>query len=291
MLACFAMPLGLLAQPEFYSPYNPPNQQQAKIGERSAKLKLNLSLDRLSYLVGEAARVTMRITNPTREHLEVFAPFIGRTTELWLYVWGDLDRFGMDHWNPLPLDYWAPMEASWMAPTIVMAPSQTMNRVLMLGGSGGFEPAGLPLPDPGRYRMSFCYFRQGNCAGTEFVVAAAQLLTFVDAANADGRFLHALVLQRKLGGQYIAVTLQERPSAAFETGPGGEIEPRMGPYIRVAEVAGPVSQLGLNVNPDNTLLVQWMESDKPKAICLSKDRSQIKACEGRWPLQPPLPIQ
>ena len=139
--------------------------------------------------------------------------------------------------------------------------------------------------------MSYCYFRQGNCAHTEFVVAAAQLLTSVGAANAEGKFLHALVLQRKLAGQYIAVTLRAVHSAAFEAGPGGEIEPRMGPYIRVAEVAGPVSQLGLTVNPDDTLRVQWMESDKPKALCLIKDRSQIKPCEGRWPLLPPLPIQ
>src|ERR1700753_344911 len=73
-----------------------PDARHQQIFVNGLQVKLNVTLDRQTYLPGESVWVTISATNPLTTGIEIFDPQI--STGLDLDRWGDSEQTGTLHW-------------------------------------------------------------------------------------------------------------------------------------------------------------------------------------------------
>jgi hypothetical protein len=286
------------------TPSGPPPTPQEIAGFRqaftaSSIVKLQLTLDRREYFVGEAPRVTVAAFNPTQGSLLVLNPFDIRGACLDLSQRSEKDG---EWWSMVPEGTCDSVAVR--APTLALGPGERVEKDLPSAESS-LKPRSAPNV-AGRYRMSLCYRnRLASCAHAEFTVvvpifrgSAAVMLaepnrvtnprTGVETQYA--RYIHAFLLEYD-GKRYVGLARKERGpdlylkmDHALDNGSATQIAG----FDRIAEAGMDASSLQLEADAQENITVTWNESGQTRSYCISSDRARIESCKAG--LVPPVQI-
>lgn len=241
----------------------------------SEKARLQVTLDRQQYLAGEAIRGTRAMFNPTREPLLVLDPFDSRAGCL------DLKRLDMDvprFWHPWNEPPKCPGGLAG-APTMTLAVGQKIEHAIPSAFAGPYSA--------GSYRLAFCFHHsQASCVHVDFTVADPVFrgLAVVQLMPREGAthrgYVHAYLLEwgRK---RYIGVTGSGEGTdvdAPLDQPLSGRYRIGLGLYDRVAEATLDAQNLQIAADADENLIVTWTEGSRTTSVCVTKDRTHIKAC-------------
>jgi len=225
------------------------------------------------YLPGEVAKITVSVKNPTTEVLEVLSPF-------WADGAGfDLFQKGTARAQQLQLEY-APVSPdphfefppNPLGPTIQVLPGQVVTKTIRSDESTPqddpvISPGVVPL-EPGQYRLHYSYDMRANA---DFVVKRPVLEQFAKldlyqekVTDEEGteylntRRIYGLVLVLD-GKRQIMRTIHawHDERSAGELGEEFSAAVAFSPYERIAEVAGPVTALRLEKQPDGQIKFLW----------------------------------
>jgi len=265
----------------------------AMLGDNTRKLTCTLRLDREVYLAGETATAYATLTNPTHELLEVYDPLVhGGLNLLRLATKRELQEPGLPagpyrYVSPHPNEGWrgrfvwsealaAELKSVWLKPgearTLeIRSIDPWPGTEHSSWGSGG----GVPTTS-GEYQLWFNYCWDARAAFRVIQpvfrsLAAIRLnepLQLYDSTVRgvveSPRYLYALELQ--IDGTSIIVARQrdslldhavrEAPGQVFREGAIGVFSP----FHRVAEVKGPVANLGIRRVDEATFEVVWTET-------------------------------
>jgi len=228
------------------------------------KAVTTLRLDRDAYFPGEIATLTITVTNPTNEPLEIPAPFEPTSS--------GIDLMGKDtpQARELGVEYWylAPHRFSDF-PTrldtgsIVLHPAVRLERTVRsdekhFGYYRWFGHRGAVPATPGEYRVEFSYdtrvhvdFRVVQPEMTQFVAAPLPALGGTDREAPRG-YMHAFVLA--FGGRYAICRNVQATALNPELFRGyyGDLAP----LERVGEMDEPVTALRVRLEGEGAV-VEW----------------------------------
>jgi hypothetical protein len=266
-------------------PANPTSSQRERIAsknsllERTRRLKVSISLDRPTYLLGENIRIQITIQNPTALPLEVLAPFHCATGGINAYWLRD------KQWQELLPE---PFEFGTLAdepPVALIGGWQQLERSFESSDRLGCNPALVQPHFPGLYRIQYSY----GGPQIEFRVLEARLrdLVIVPLARSevavDDRTGEALLdpqtgkrveYRREVriavlvaaGTYYLVVTkfggiVDGSVRLAKDQLLGFTVGSYLYPFVRIAESSEPILSPTASVDDAENLLLRWSTPD------------------------------
>jgi hypothetical protein len=251
-----------------------------------SKLRVRLSLDHEIYMPGELATVTIGVTNPTVEPLQVPDPFNKLSGGL------DLMRRVIPAGNGPDLVYMSPHPYSGMPnrddglPNVPINPGQTLTKSYRSDAPLFLNQPALPgdtMPrTPGEYLIVHSYDPR---AGADFEVVrpkieALQSLRLPDeivpGQAAHTHVVHVFVLANGEDQRFLFRTLgQWETGSRFVTPLGSQLADfdidTLAPYLRVAALDGPIRNLRLELGQTGNIIVHWTQGDDQKSLVLEPE--------------------
>ena len=271
------LPIGLLVASVWIcgQQTTPSNQASDSQAESNVDLlNITMTMDRPTYLAGEAAQVTLTITNPSANALIVWKPFTAESGCIDLLKKGDngFRNVGED----LPCDN---LGLYGNFPTLTLAAGETRTNVLNsydpmfdLGISVMYR-GGVP-EEPGTYALQYTWTPKSR---VEFTVVMPSLDAYTAARLPDltttdpqtgqttksPQYVNVVAL-RSIGETYICVeqSVRTKPMAPPRT-PGqlsvSEL-PAIMPFKRIATSDNPVVSISASADSFGNLSIQWTDT-------------------------------
>ena len=242
-------------------------QSPGILSSNTGQLNVQIALDRTAYFPGEAAVVTITVTNPTSGPLQVLTPFSNGTGCLVTYnqpAGGTPSPYGADNTC-------AGLPAA--VPTTVLAAGERVQTQLNpCCDMFDFGGDGVDIPEtPGTYSVNYLY---SSSVGAPFSVVvphldAAAVVQMADVSSIDptgGRtvqqhsYVHLMAL-RSGNQSYICATISPvaggQPVSADANGNFSSGEGR---YRRIATSQNPVVAISGTTDGAGNLRIQWQDS-------------------------------
>jgi len=242
-----------------------PNILSANTGQ----LNVQMALDQSAYFPGEAAAVTITITNPSASALQVMQPFNNSTGCLVVYVQppsGPPSPTSPDtNCNPFSDPYGVAAEI----PTTIMSPGQQLQAAFN-SYAPPFGPAiSLPLA-AGSYSLNYFAY---SLAQIPFSVVAPHLDASGNVQLADESYVDPttgatvqspsfaiLMALRSNGASYICVSTVPTATTTVVTDASGNLSGNPAPYKRIASGPNPVVSISGTTDGAGNLTIQWQDS-------------------------------
>jgi len=252
-----------------------------------SKLRTRLSLDHEIYMPGELATVTIRVTNPTDQPLQVPDPFdkFSGGLDLMRTVAPAGNGSGLAYVSPHP--YSARPNGDDSLPRLFINPGQTLTKSyrtdtpLFLNQSA--LPGGTIPRKPGKYTIFYSY---DPSDGVDFEVInpkleALQSLRLPDEVvpgqdRVRTHLVHVFVLARGDDQRFLFRTLgQWDTDYRFVTPIGSPLADfdldTLSPYRRAATLDGPIRNLRLELGPKGSIIAHWTQGDDSKSLVLEPE--------------------
>lgn len=237
------------------------------LSENTGRLNVQMTLDRSTYFPGEAAVVTITVTNPTSGPLQVLAPFTNNTGCLVTYnqpAGGPPSPYGADTvCDGLPI---AAHE------TVIAAGAQVQIQLNGCCEMFDFGGSGVDIPEaPGTYSINYFYAGSGSAPFSVVVphLDAAGVVQMSDLSYTDPTtgetvdqpsYMHLFAL-RSGNQSYICVTVSpvanDLPTSPDVNGNYTSGEPQ---YKRIATSQNPVVAISGTTDGAGNLAIQWQDS-------------------------------
>ena len=267
-----------------------PNAHVQQVHANTGLIRVEVTLDRDIYLRGEVMHLTMTVSNPTSETLEVFDP----AATVWDFLhWGSRSLSPFANWEQLQGEPPSDQDPNWSASTVWLLPGQRIERQVIGRGPAVGDGA---LQQSDRFMVYYGYLDWLSHAGQAAfrvvqprVVAASPVRLQNLKQQSDGstgdvketpRYTYGAVLEANQK-RYIVVSrnwtsapdLRLVTGAKLDTGIAGYLEP----YDRVAEVSREVQSVSLEANSDDNVVVHWVdESGARNSVFLDKSHAVIR---------------
>ena len=262
----------------------PPPALEGVVGN-SKKLVVTMWLDRDTYFVGEALRLSMKAVNPTAQIMEVFDPFECFCSLIEMV--GGRGGFA-------PLEPHSRMEfgPGWSGPTVWLGPNQELHYASQSREKfREFQPQ---ARGPGDYRLHLEAWAPANAdytvvrpvtehlASAEISEGEAPLQQGSKATYRYRRYVYAAIL-RWQSERFLAVTdesttIPPLELAAFEA-ETGEKAALAGPFIRVRQITEPIAELQATANREDTVELRWRSASGTWSNLTLPDRGRKSAYE------------
>lgn len=239
-----------------------------QLAANTSRLQIQVALDRPAYFPGEAAIVTVTVTNPTSGPLQVMVPFSATTGCMEIATQapdGSLSPVGADRCPPF---------AGSSYPVTVMAAGEQRQLALSSYANRfdlGVESIPLPLVS-GSYVVTYGY---GTSATAPFAVvvphleaqASAQVQDESSTDPATGAtltgpsYIHAFAL-RYNNQSYLCVSVSpDGSSGAVNADPSGNFLGSNGLWLkRIGVSANPVVAISETADSSGNITLQWQDS-------------------------------
>lgn len=248
------------------------SQSPPILSGNTSELNVQMSLDQTNYLLGEAATLTITVTNPTSSSLQVMQPFSAKTGCLAVYgnpAGGPTAPLGTDSsCNP----FTDPGGLAVATPTIVMTPGQQVQTTLASYGPmfDGASPA-IEMPNrPGSYLVAYLAYK-GVAAPFSIEVPTVDTsntvplgsVSYIDPTTgntAQAAYYAQLLALRSNGVSYICVSALPTASTTVSVDSNGNLSGNPGPFRRIASSANQVVSLSGTTDGAGNITVQWQDS-------------------------------
>ncbi len=284
-------------------PNPPPSAHHKEVFWNAMKLRLELTLDRTSYLRGETLWAYTAVWNPTTEPLEVFTP--RSQTGLGLLHWADRFNTGTEGWEPATPDNFDQAEVNWEAPTITLGPGQRIEHRFIPhlfpcpGCERRFAVYGPTDELSPRYLLRYCCAGlPPTCAEAEYSVVDAAVVQVgsvklkrtadvTDPATGETKhyplYAYGMILQ---SGQTRYITLSRRTAGGADLPIGtneklGLLLNYVTPYDRLAEGASDAADLKIVEDAAENITVSWRQNFRTVDSLTCWDNRSAKVDKNR----------
>lgn len=269
---------------------NPPTDEHRRlILENTRKVKLGLAIEPIANFAGEAPRLTLSVRNPTNEPLQVLDPFAAASRRLELDQWGDTNKDGFNHWEPLESYGIQDLPIPWDAPTLTLAPGQKLERQTLWGADrcivcAGFDSLGMPPSEPGTYKLEYCAGGSGSpCAVVGFSISTPleRESATVQLPGPDAKYAQSLIIQVRYQYFVVVVRPELEKKDQFQKKSGGSYGESIWttPIDRITQVTANARDLRMTADPVGTVRIEWQDDGVAHAYCLDRARSSIRSCD------------
>jgi hypothetical protein len=256
--------------------------------------QMAVSLDRSEYFPGEAARITILISNPGPSTLKILEPFTAGTGEMSLY---QNDGKGWYHTGEQGARVGTFLSA---LPTRLISSSEKIEQTFRsdkprFGTDPSFAYPQVPMPfEPGRYSIGYSYASHTRPIFT-IVPAIIEKIVYVPlqkpltygppdkpkqiprevslAVLSDGKGLHYVVIS--CSGHHLNHDALQYPMGRM-VGNAAILGP-LAPYIRLGSSTASILSLDGVADAEENVTVTWSTSDGHRTtVAVSEDRESIK---------------
>jgi uncharacterized repeat protein (TIGR02543 family) len=226
------------------------------------RLKVQVAMDRSVYFPSEAALVTITVSNPTADPLQVFTPFLASTGCLEVAP-GDQDGV-------------CNSQATANTPTTIMQPGEERRITLnsydhQFGTEVDAMPGGGAPRQSGQYRLIYDYT---NASQPRFQVVrprleAAAMVRVADITDTDetGKpiqfpgFMHVFAVEWQ-GQSFICVTRESsRMNSPVRADALGNLDDAPEIFTRIATSTNPVDSMAATADAAGNLTIHWQDSE------------------------------
>ncbi len=265
---------------------DPRQTRYDKIMEDSSSVDLTMRMDRLEYLPGEGATVSIIVKNNTNEVLEILRPF----SDLNYFTPYKINASGK-RIDLMPEPYVSARPSDPSGTVVLSVPNLDIKTVTLFPGQeirasvesftsgpvGGLDHV---QQEPGDYEIEYHYGRSGKSSTTRYRVVEAKLGasslavkmprngSMIPFGEKEGKkvtlFTYRQAFELEAGGvTYLCVSPVDDRSLTEVTkmrevtvGPGS----RLGPFLRVAESTSAFKELTFAVANNEDLTLTWKDA-------------------------------